>query len=408
MKQLTAAVAIGFLAAGCGMSDPLPALDPGGKLDVLDEAPYPIDFPRKREAAAAPRAGARTVQYYGGPVIANPKVYVVWWGSASRINPALTAAHGGIADYFTGITSSTYLDWLNEYDTAIATQAGSKTGTPGTGQHLGRGNYAGSFALTTVPAGNVTDDQIQATLSQAVDNGALPHADDDTIYAIYFPRGVTITLTGDGSSCSSFGAYHFAVTGRAQRLYYLVIPDCGSSFRGFSVVTSHELVEAMTDAIPTPGSNPDFPQAWNDAQGSEVGDLCESTSGRVTTATGTFSVQGIWDEASGRCPIFRAYARDFNVSLAQPQANVAVGASTSAVVHTATVAGAAQTLQLALVAPPGVTATLSPTHVTSGQSATLTFSAASALSAGQIIVRVTGTTGSATQVHSAALLINAR
>jgi hypothetical protein len=38
----------------------------------------------------------------------------------------------------------------------------------------------------------------------------------------------------------------------------------------------------------------------------------------------------------------------------------------------------------------------------------VTFSAASALTAAQIIVRVTGTTGSATQVHSAALLINAK
>jgi hypothetical protein len=408
MKQLTFAFAIGsFLAAGCGMSDPS-ALAPGAQLDTLAVDPYPIDFPSKREAAVAPRAGARTVQYYGGPVIPNPKVNVVWWGGAAKINPALTAAHGGIADYFTGVTNSTYLDWLNEYDTAIATQAGSKTGTPGTGQHIGRGNYAGSFALTAVPAGNVTDDQIQATLSQAVDSGTLPPADDDTIYAIFFPRGVTITLQGNGSSCSSFGAYHFAVTGRTQNLYYLVIPDCGSGFRGFSVVTSHELVEAMTDAVPTPGSNPDFPQAWNDAQGSEVGDLCESTSGRVTTPTGTFSVQGIWDEASGRCPIFRANTREFNVSLPQPQANVTVGAANSAVVHTATVAGAAQTLTLSLVAPHGVTATLSPTQLTSGQSATLTYSATSALSAGQIIVRVTGTTGSATQVHSAALLVNAK
>jgi hypothetical protein len=401
------AVAVGlFFAAGC-MSNPSPALDPGAQLDSLDVVPNPIDFPTKRQAAVTPRAGARTVSYYGGPVIANPKVYAVWWGGASQINPILTAAHGGIADWFTGITNSTFLDWLNEYDTAIATQAGSQTGKPGTGQHIGRGNFVGSLSLNNVPAGDVTDEQIQATLSAAVDGGVLPPADNNTIYAIFFPSSVTITLDGD-TSCSSFGAYHFAVTGRAQNLYYLAMPDCGSSFRGFGVVTAHELVEAMTDAIPTPGSNPDFPQAWNDTQGSEVGDLCEGSSGRVTTATGTFSVQGIWDEASGRCPIFRTNARDFNVSLAQPQVSVTVGASNSAVIHTATSAGATQTLALSLVAPPGVTATLSPTQVTSGQSATLTFSAASKLSAGQIIVRATGTTGSATQVHSAALLVNAK
>ena len=42
---------------------------------------------------------------------------------------------------------------------------------------------------------------------------------------------------------------------------------------------------------------------------------------RVTTALGTFTVQGEWDEASQGCPVFRANASDYNVSFATPSAS---------------------------------------------------------------------------------------
>jgi hypothetical protein len=214
-----------------------------------------------------------------------------------------------------------------------------------------------------------------------------------------------VTITLDGSrSCAAFGGYHEAtVETTRHNAYYIVIPDCGSSFRSFTVVNSHELAEATTDAQPTPGSNPNFPQAWNNATGSEVGDLCEGSSGGVTTAVGTFTVQGIWDEASHGCPVFRANASDFNVSFATPSA---ASGQTTFTVRTATVRGTAQTLTLSVTAPPGVTATISPTQVTSGATATLTVSASSAVGAAQVVVSAVGTTGSAAQTHTASLLLN--
>jgi hypothetical protein len=74
-----------------------------------------------------------------------------------------------------------------------------------------------------------------------------------TIYAIHFPRSVTITLDGS-RSCSAFGGYHEStVETTRHNAYYIVLPDCGNSFRGFTIVSSHELAEATTDAQPTPG-----------------------------------------------------------------------------------------------------------------------------------------------------------
>jgi hypothetical protein len=407
MKRMIVACAASYLsvlAAGCSVS----AFDSSDTEDPLvsDTGTIPVDLKSKPEQLHVPDATTRTMLYFGGPVISNPKVYVVWWGNAAKINRTLTAAHGGIADFYAGVTNSNFLDWMNEYDTNITTQSGSHSGTPGTGQHIGRGNFVGTRTLTPVPAGNVTDAQIQATLDQAFTNGTLPQPDATTIYAIHFPRSVTITLDGS-KSCSAFGGYHFNTTETTRHdAYYIVIPDCGNSFRSFTIVNSHELAESTTDAQPTPGSNPDFPQAWNNATGSEVGDLCEGTSGSVTTALGTFTAQGIWDEASQGCLVFRSNASDYNVSFATPSATLAAGGQITSTVSTATTKGAAQTLTLSVTAPPGVTATISPTQVTSGATATLTVSASSAVTAAQVTVSAVGTTGSAAQTHSASLLLN--
>jgi hypothetical protein len=367
-----------------------------------------LDRPRAAHTTARNAAGA-TSQYYGGPVVENAKIYAVWWGDPAQINPAITAAKGGIADFFAGIMNSSYIDWLDEYNTTINAQVGSHMGMAGTGQRIGRGNYAGAITLANVPSGSVTDAQIQSTIDQALTAGTLPPPDDNTLYALFFPKGVTITLDGT-KSCNGFGAYHDAIT-ETQRhtVYYLVVPDCGSSFNGITATTSHELIEAITDTLPTAGSMPDYPQAWNDSMGNEMGDLCEggNSSATVTTALGTFTVQNIWDERTQACKVFSADANDFNVAVSPNVATVALDEATTFTVQTGTSAGTAQMVTLSATAPTGVTATVSPTAVTSGATATLTVTVTSppAQSGLQVVVRADATAGSAVQTHTAALLL---
>jgi hypothetical protein len=363
-----------------------------------------VDRPHAAHAAAKNAAGTTTAEYFGGTVTANPKVYVVWWGDPSKINSAVTAATGGIADFFTGVLNSSFMDWMNEYDTNVTVGAGSHMGMAGTGQHIGRGNYVGALTLTNIPSGNVTDAQIQTTLDAAIVAGTLPPPDDNTLYAIYFPPGVTISLDGS-SSCSGFGAYHDAII-ETQRhnTYYLVMPDCGAPFKNMTSVSTHELIEAVTDNIPTPASSPDYPQAWNDSMGNEMGDLCNS-SGTVTTPLGMFTVQTIWDERTKACKTFSSDTNDFNVAVSPNVAKVDLNASTMYTVQTATSAGSAQMLTLSATAPPGVTATISPTTIMSGSTATLTVVATSppAQTGLQVVVRADAT---ATQTHTAALLLS--
>ncbi len=389
------------LAAAAGCS---PQGQPNSGDSVANEQRVVVDRPGKSRAPVRSAAGTVTMEYFGGTVVENPKVYVVWWGNPANINSAVTAAHGGIADFYAGVTNSNFMDWLNEYNTTVPANAGSHKGSPGTNQRIGRGNYAGALTLANIPAGNVTDAQIQSTLDAAFAANTLPQPDANTLYAIYFPPGVTINL-GGSTSCSAFGAYHESTIETVRHnAYYLVMPDCGGGFTNVTIVSAHELVEAITDNIPTPGSNPDFPQAWNDASGSETGDLCESSSGTVATPLGTFTVQGIWDEKSQGCKVSRTDAQDFSVALSPNTATIASGASATFTVQTATTAGAAQPLTLSATAPAGLTATLSSSTVNTGGTATLTVTAGSpaVLSGLQVVVRADGAAG---ETHSASLLV---
>ena len=79
------------------------------------------------------------------------------------------------------------------------------------------------------------------------------------------------------------------------------MPDCGYTFGDSTVVSSHELAEATTDNIPTPGSNPKYPQAWNTTDGYEIGDLCEGYTGTLTAGKTSYTVQQIYSNAIASC-----------------------------------------------------------------------------------------------------------
>jgi hypothetical protein len=113
-----------------------------------------------------------------------------------------------------------------------------------------------------------------------------------------------VTIDLDGLiSCLDFGAYHFAKrTGglRTDNIFYSVEPECNSGFDFLTYAASHEFAEATTDNIPTPGSNPDFPQAWNDVHGFEIADLCNSV-GTLTDGVSSYQVTQYYLNSTGGC-----------------------------------------------------------------------------------------------------------
>jgi hypothetical protein len=137
--------------------------------------------------------------------------------------------------------------------------------------------------------------------SHAGGTGGWPANDANTIYAVFLPTGVTLTM-GGGTGCKDFGAYHNETSGN---VVYAAVPRCTSmTFPGLQVTTiatSHELLEASTD--PHAQSNAAFTAIDDDAiwqltPGAELGDMCEFARSAYQPLVGTYMVQRTWSNAS--------------------------------------------------------------------------------------------------------------
>lgn len=289
----------GLLAAGAAAA----ALILAASADAAPVKHYHI-FPATsfESLAKQPAPASGDMNYYGGSVFSSVKVVSVMWNKHVRQRtqdkiPLFTAA----------LVNSTYVDQLGEYDT---THVRAINGHPKTHQTIERGTYLGQVVLKPQNKSTVLQDSdIQTELKYQIKTGALPPSDDNTLYMIYFPSNITILLDGQ-ASCVVFGAYHFATIdnrrAKKRNIFYSVEPECNSGFGYLTFAASHEFAEATTDNTPTPLVNPDYPQAWNDDQGFEIGDKC-STKGRLTTLSGSWQVTQVYLNSLHGCSTTKIY-----------------------------------------------------------------------------------------------------
>jgi len=270
---------------------------------------YPTQSQQRLKALAHQGAwfkDAGRLVYYGGPIISNVKVYAVFWGAA--VDSDLQKNIGG---FYKAASNSTQVDFLAQYNTVGVPTSDGRTAS---NQTINRGNYGGEYLITPQETKtDLADSDIHAELEAQFAAHVLPAPDENSLYMIYFPAGISITIEGQ-SSCSTFCAYHngFA-SSKFGSVFYGVMPDytrgacsfsCGFGNNAFdmaTIISSHEFFEEVTDPFPTPGNNPAYPQAWNTTDGQEIGDLCASTSGELSTAGQSYRVQGEWDNFSNSC-----------------------------------------------------------------------------------------------------------
>ena len=86
-----------------------------------------------------------------------------------------------------------------------------------------------------------------------------------------------------------------------NNVFYGVMPDCNGGFVEQTVSSSHEFAEALTDGIPTPGSHPAYPQAWNTSDGEEIADLCEGTRTTLTAGSKSYKIQQVFLNTTKAC-----------------------------------------------------------------------------------------------------------
>ncbi|HEX9101691.1 MAG TPA: hypothetical protein VF997_05785, partial [Polyangia bacterium] len=229
----------------------------------------------------------------------------------------------------------------------------------------------------------LSDSQVQTYLSGLIDGAKVPAPDANTLYMIYFPSVVTITQ-GGSSSCSAFCAYHSSYTHGSQKVRYGVMPDvtagacangCGpnSGFQNVTDVSSHEMIEAVTD--------PDGGSGWYDTVDSncgEIGDICATNAGETGVVSG-YTVQKEWSNKNNDCIVVdpNVVINDFTVAASPTMVSVPAGGMATTTITLTKTAGNAENVALSVPTPvTALPASFSPASITSaGGTSTMTITA---------------------------------
>ncbi len=248
-----------------------------------------------RAQIVSPKAerAAKTLTYYGGPVLTHVNVIPVYWNSSVAFKTNLDAFYGAV------VQSSIYTSLLPQYSSI-------GTGTKGT-------SFTGTQTATSV-----TDSAVQSYLVSLMNAGSIPLPNANNYYPVHFPPGVTIKDSSGKSSCVTWCAYHgtFQVSagGTVLNVNYGIIPDQGGGCAGgcggnaqrvnnLTSVSSHELVEATTDPAVGLATTLASPLAWYNATYGEIGDICNAQQSTVTVGGTTYVVQTEWSNSKNLCTV---------------------------------------------------------------------------------------------------------
>jgi hypothetical protein len=231
-----------------------------------------------------------------GAVIQFVRVYLIFWGSAWASNPTPTTAQ--VTDAINRIVSGGYLTGLSQF------------------RGIGQGYVLGSTTVTSSnPPSGFTDANVSTFIKGLIGAGTIPDldADNQTLYVVYMPKGISASNSG------FIGEHTYYTNSGGRRVHFGWITNNGT-LSSVSIISSHEIVEAMTD----PEGSAILGDPGTCAQGGwcEIGDVCGS-SGTVNGA----SVQSYWSQTDKACKIFDYPSQTFPFVGKQFTGTVAANAS---------------------------------------------------------------------------------
>lgn len=233
------------------------------------------------------------LSYNGGTLLSHVEVQGIYFQDA--VTHALQSQLDGFLT--TLATSKWTIEMLHDFSAG--------------GYNIGAGSFLGddNTGLVVPPTSLLDDSQIQAMLSKQLATHHLATPDGNTLYFVFAPAGVEVTVDGYNSA-DSFLGYHnsFVDPATGKTLYYAVIPYQGAAPNGatgpdgpnanlgaevqyflggspsltelqnITGVSSHEFSEAVTD--PGVGNNGDLGWSVTNpssvAPGYENGDLANA------------------------------------------------------------------------------------------------------------------------------------
>jgi hypothetical protein len=246
-----------------------------GPLEAIRVVPLRVEAP---DAAVRPTP-APNLTYRGGPLLTAVQIFTFFWGDGWQGLPQ-AGEMPQVIQFFDYVVTSSLMDQLGEYSMD--------------GNKIGHGANLGATPVAASLGKSVDDSHIQTLIQRELStNSAVPQPTPDSLYFVFLPPGVAVSL-GGGSSCATFCGYHNDINGQ---IFYAVVPypDCAGCAGAVSVLeaitstASHELCEAITDPVPGLG--------WYDDTNGEIGDICAWQ----TKALGAYTVQLEWSNRAGRC-----------------------------------------------------------------------------------------------------------
>ena len=223
------------------------------------------------------------LSYTSGPLLTNVQIESVFLGTGWQSQPAATDLTTRLNGFLGNLVTGPYMGLMSEYG-------------------IGTGNFIGSPSLpTSGPSGGVWNDSaIQTSLRNLLDQRSIPSPGNNTLYSVFTPPGVVVTLQGPNGpeySPQDFLGYHqqFSYGGilgiGASSVYYAVITNTGTpqvtsaneslAFTSDTWTASHEIAEAVTDPrADYTGYVDNNHSDWISSKaGGEIGDLVENLPG---------------------------------------------------------------------------------------------------------------------------------
>ena len=223
------------------------------------------------------------MNYYGGPIITTPTIYIIWYGDWNQGNGSDTpAGQQLIRDWAASIGGTPYYQLNTSLSVPAYTISGNVNFTPNSNEITDTGTST-----------SLSDGDIQNIVGRNIGSGKLPY----NANGVYFV--ITSSNVNESSGfCTQYCGWHtygnvtaghvrYSFVGNAKRCLSAcamqsISPNNNPGIDGAISVLSHELEEANTD--------PDI-NAWLDARGYENADKCAWTFGhyQYQTANGSWA-----------------------------------------------------------------------------------------------------------------------
>lgn len=254
-----------------------------GPHGTLDAPTAGIERMPVKGAVVKPTGIAGTITYRAGaPVMVDPKVYVIWYGSWG-VNPCGQTGNttpAVLGSFLHDISGSAWYNLNTSYYQDIAgtrTYVTPKVFYPVNGCIVNTGTLGKTLDTTTA---NATSKVVSAALTA----NALP-TDANALYFVFTSSDISVSGFG-----TSFCGYHGYYSQGATPIKYSFVGDankfgasCGvratspnsnPAADAMASVVAHELVEAVSDPLLN---------AWYDSAGNENADKCAWVYGTTTT-----------------------------------------------------------------------------------------------------------------------------